>query len=70
MYEITRPGFFLKSGKNESYTWTVCVTVDASMLLALNLKAFFFPFFFLAKKAAVSAISIDRTFNVLVAISY
>lgn len=40
---------------SKTYTCTVCVTVDASMVLALNLKGFFFPFFFFAKNAAASA---------------
>jgi hypothetical protein len=44
------------SGKSDmkTYTCTVVVTVEASILLALNLNAFFF-FFLLAKKAAASA---------------
>lgn len=40
----------------KTYTWTVVDTVAASILLALNLKAFFFFLLLFAKKAAVSAI--------------
>ena len=43
-----------RTKKGNTHTWTVWVTVDASILLALNLNAFFF-FFLFAKNAAVSA---------------
>lgn len=39
----------------ETYTCTVVVIVEASTKLALNLNAFFFLLFLVAKKAAASA---------------